>query len=127
MTENDGFRTALLRAAPARTALPRTALLRQRSPERHAERSPRGESNGLDTRLISRARHLRLDVALRAAPGEVVALLGAGATTALRALAGLTPLTGGHLRLDDVALDRTPPPSPARSGSSSRTTCCSLI
>ncbi|KJS56180.1 ABC transporter ATP-binding protein [Streptomyces rubellomurinus subsp. indigoferus] len=49
-----------------------------------------------------------LDLALAAAPGEVVALLGpngAGKSTALRALAGLLPLTGGHLRLDDRLLE----------------------
>jgi molybdate transport system ATP-binding protein len=54
----------------------------------------------------------RLDVALRIARGETVALLGpngAGKTTALRALAGLTPLSGGHLRLPGRDLGRTPP------------------
>ncbi|MEV0494065.1 ABC transporter ATP-binding protein [Streptomyces atratus] len=69
---------------------------------------------GLDTRLVVHHGLFHLDVALAAAPGEVVALLGpngAGKTTALRALAGLTPLTGGHLHLDGVALDRTPPES----------------
>ncbi|MEU6811398.1 ABC transporter ATP-binding protein [Streptomyces sp. NPDC046831] len=67
---------------------------------------------GLDARLVVDRGSFRLDVALTAAPGDVVALLGpngAGKTTALRALAGLLPLTGGHLRLDGVALDRTPP------------------
>jgi lipopolysaccharide export system ATP-binding protein len=51
--------------------------------------------------LSVRGGAFRLDVALTAAPGDVVALLGpngAGKTTALRALAGLVPLTGGHLR-----------------------------
>ncbi|WP_327247970.1 ABC transporter ATP-binding protein [Streptomyces sp. NBC_01320] len=69
---------------------------------------------GLDAHLVVNHGAFRLDVALTAAPGDVVALLGpngAGKTTALRALAGLTPLTGGHLRLDGVALDRTPPES----------------
>ncbi|MER5177520.1 ABC transporter ATP-binding protein [Streptomyces sp. NPDC002896] len=67
---------------------------------------------GLDARLVVDRGTFHLDVALTAAPGEVVALLGpngAGKTTALRALAGLTPLTGGHLRLDGSDLDRTPP------------------
>ncbi|WP_112466107.1 ABC transporter ATP-binding protein [Streptomyces triticisoli] len=67
---------------------------------------------GLDARLVVDRGTFRLDVALTAAPGDVVALLGpngAGKTTALRALAGLDPLTGGHLRLDGAALDRTPP------------------
>ncbi|MGW0182051.1 ABC transporter ATP-binding protein [Nocardia sp. NPDC003345] len=52
-----------------------------------------------------------LDVDLTLAPGEVVALLGpngAGKTTALRALAGLTPLTGGSIRLDDRIWDEPP-------------------
>jgi molybdate transport system ATP-binding protein len=69
---------------------------------------------GLDARLIVDRPGFRLDLALTAAPGDVVALLGpngAGKTTALRALAGLTPLTAGHLRLDGTALDRTPPES----------------
>ncbi|MHB9863171.1 ABC transporter ATP-binding protein [Streptomyces sp. YIM S03343] len=67
---------------------------------------------GLDARLVVDRGSFRLDVALTAAPGDVVALLGpngAGKTTALRALAGLVPLTGGHLRLDGAGLERTPP------------------
>ncbi|MFI8950513.1 ABC transporter ATP-binding protein [Streptomyces sp. NPDC053750] len=67
---------------------------------------------GLDARLVVDRGAFRLDVALTAAPGDVVALLGpngAGKTTALRALAGLVPLTDGHLRLDGAALDGTPP------------------
>ncbi|MEU7061869.1 ABC transporter ATP-binding protein [Streptomyces sp. NPDC046197] len=67
---------------------------------------------GLDARLVVDRGSFRLDVTLRAAPGDVVALLGpngAGKTTALRALAGLVPLGGGHLRLDGADLDRTPP------------------
>ncbi|MEG3631780.1 ABC transporter ATP-binding protein [Streptomyces poriticola] len=71
-------------------------------------------ADGLDARLVVDRGAFRLDVALTAAPGDVVALLGpngAGKTTALRALAGLVPLTDGHLRLDGVALDRTPPES----------------
>ncbi|MFF0228149.1 ABC transporter ATP-binding protein [Streptomyces sp. NPDC004629] len=70
--------------------------------------------DGLDARLVVDRGSFRLDIALRAAPGDVVALLGpngAGKTTALRALAGLAPLTGGHLRLDGAALDRTAPES----------------
>ncbi|MER8223772.1 ABC transporter ATP-binding protein [Streptomyces sp. NPDC094143] len=71
-------------------------------------------ADGLDARLVVDRGGFRLDVALTVAPGEVVALLGpngAGKTTALRALAGLTPLTGGHLRLDGTDLDRVPPES----------------
>jgi molybdate transport system ATP-binding protein len=70
--------------------------------------------DGLDARLVVDRGSFRLEIALRAAPGDVVALLGpngAGKTTALRALAGLVPITGGHLRLDGVALDRTAPES----------------
>lgn len=70
--------------------------------------------DGLDARLVVDRGTFHLDVALTVAPGEVVALLGpngAGKTTALRALAGLTPLTGGHLRLDGATLERTPPES----------------
>jgi molybdate transport system ATP-binding protein len=69
---------------------------------------------GLDAHLVVDRGSFRLDVALTAAPGDVVALLGpngAGKTTALRALAGLTPLTSGHLRLDGTRLDATPPES----------------
>ncbi|MGV9456846.1 ABC transporter ATP-binding protein [Streptomyces sp. NPDC003635] len=69
---------------------------------------------GLDTRLVVDRGSFRLDVSLAVAPGEVAALLGpngAGKTTALRALAGLVPLSDGHLRLDGTELDGTPPES----------------
>ncbi|MFI8193708.1 ABC transporter ATP-binding protein [Streptomyces sp. NPDC085946] len=69
-------------------------------------------ATGLDARLVVDRGPFRLDVTLTAAPGDVVALLGpngAGKTTALRALAGLVPLTDGHLRLDGAELTRTPP------------------
>ncbi|QNP73928.1 ABC transporter ATP-binding protein [Streptomyces roseirectus] len=55
-----------------------------------------------------------LDITLKATPGEVLALLGpngAGKTTALRALAGLLPLTTGHLHLDGHPLENIPPES----------------
>jgi molybdate transport system ATP-binding protein len=57
----------------------------------------------LQARLIVERARFRLDVDLAVEAGEVVALLGpngAGKTTALRALAGLTALTGGHIDLD---------------------------
>jgi molybdate transport system ATP-binding protein len=71
-------------------------------------------TEGLDAHLVVDRGTFRLDVTLTAAPGDVVALLGpngAGKTTALRALAGLVPLTSGHLRLDGTGLDGTPPES----------------
>ncbi|MFE7724492.1 ABC transporter ATP-binding protein [Streptomyces anthocyanicus] len=74
----------------------------------------RAVDGGLDARLVVERGGFRLDVALTAAPGDVVALLGpngAGKTTALRALAGIVPLSDGHLRLDGAELDRTPPES----------------
>ncbi|UWE11626.1 ABC transporter ATP-binding protein [Actinacidiphila bryophytorum] len=77
-----------------------------------------GTAAGLDAHLLLDRGSFTLDVALSVRPGEVLALLGpngAGKTTALRALAGLAPLTGGHLRLDgetleDPALRRRTPP-----------------
>ena len=51
---------------------------------------------------------LALDIDLAIGDGEVVALLGpngAGKTTLLRAIAGLTPLTSGHVRLDGQVLE----------------------
>ncbi|GGZ60720.1 ABC transporter ATP-binding protein [Streptomyces bluensis] len=79
-----------------------------------AAAAPGPEAEGLDARLVVDRGDFRLDVALTAAPGDVVALLGpngAGKTTALRALAGLTPLTSGHLFLDGAEWDGTPPES----------------
>ncbi|MFE8955546.1 ABC transporter ATP-binding protein [Streptomyces althioticus] len=72
------------------------------------------EPQGLDAHLVVERGSFRLDIALTAAPGDVVALLGpngAGKSTALRALAGLAPLTDGRLRLDGTDLARTPPES----------------
>ncbi|WP_435589071.1 ABC transporter ATP-binding protein [Micromonospora chalcea] len=63
----------------------------------------------LDAHLAAERDGFSLDVRLRIAAGEVVALLGpngAGKTTALRVLAGLHPLTAGHLTLDGADLDR---------------------
>ncbi len=75
---------------------------------------PATPGEGLDAHLVVDHGTFRLDITLTAAPGDVIALLGpngAGKTTALRTLAGLAPLTDGHLRLDGTALDRTPPES----------------
>ena len=63
----------------------------------------------LDAHLVAERDGFTLDVRMRIAAGEVVALLGpngAGKTTALRVLAGLHPLTAGHLTLDGADLDR---------------------
>jgi molybdate transport system ATP-binding protein len=62
----------------------------------------------LHAHLVVRRGQFRLDVTLCIGAGEVVALLGpngAGKTTALRALAGLLPLSAGHVRLDGQILD----------------------
>ncbi|TMR34330.1 ABC transporter ATP-binding protein [Nonomuraea zeae] len=61
----------------------------------------------LDARLVVTRPAFTLDLALKAAAGEVVALLGpngAGKTTALRALAGLTSLSGGEIVLDGAPM-----------------------
>ncbi|MEV7506319.1 ABC transporter ATP-binding protein [Streptomyces sp. NPDC093018] len=79
-----------------------------------AQDPERVDPQGLDARLVVDRGGFRLDVALTAAPGDVVALLGpngAGKTTALRVLAGLVPLGEGHLRLDGVPLERVAPES----------------
>jgi molybdate transport system ATP-binding protein len=58
----------------------------------------------IDAHLVVRRGAFTLDVRLSVAAGEVVALLGpngAGKSTALRALAGLVPLTRGHIRLGE--------------------------
>ena len=63
----------------------------------------------LDAHLVVDRGTFRLDIGLRIERGEVVALLGpngAGKTTALRALAGLQPLTGGHIMLGGKDIDR---------------------
>ncbi|MFI5839501.1 ABC transporter ATP-binding protein [Catenuloplanes sp. NPDC051500] len=67
---------------------------------------------GLNARLVVDRGGFRLDIALSIAPGEVVALLGpngAGKTTALRALAGLQPLSDGLIRLGAEDLGALPP------------------
>ena len=62
----------------------------------------------LDSHIVVDRGTFRLDLPLRIAAGEVVALLGpngAGKTTALRALAGLLPVTDGHIALGGDLLD----------------------
>ncbi|WP_205314922.1 ATP-binding cassette domain-containing protein, partial [Nonomuraea lactucae] len=61
----------------------------------------------LHARLVVARPAFRLDLTLEVAQGEVVALLGpngAGKTTALRALAGLTDMTGGQITLEGQPL-----------------------
>ncbi|MFI6456629.1 ABC transporter ATP-binding protein [Streptosporangium amethystogenes] len=61
----------------------------------------------LSARLVVTRPRFHLDIELEVAAGQVVALLGpngAGKTTALRALAGLTALSGGQISLDGEAL-----------------------
>ncbi len=65
----------------------------------------------LDAHLVVDRGTFRVDLPLHIEAGEVVALLGpngAGKTTALRALAGLQPLTAGHITLAGRRLDRIP-------------------
>src|SRR5262249_24911896 len=64
-------------------------------------RPPGSVDRMIDAHLVVRHAAFTLDIELRAADGEVVALVGpngAGKTTALRALAGLIPLSAGHIR-----------------------------
>jgi molybdate transport system ATP-binding protein len=78
-----------------------------------------GTGEGLDAHLVVERRAsgkgadergaFRLDLRLHVDPGETVALLGpngAGKTTALRALAGLEPISDGHIILNGRVLDR---------------------
>ncbi|BBH68211.1 ABC transporter ATP-binding protein [Actinoplanes sp. OR16] len=66
----------------------------------------------LDAHLVATRGTFRLDISLQIAAGETVALLGpngAGKTTALRALSGLSDLSGGFVRLDGRDLTTAPP------------------
>jgi molybdate transport system ATP-binding protein len=62
------------------------------------------EPSGLDARVVVRREAFTLDVALTAAPGEVLAVLGpngAGKSTLLGVLAGLLLPDEGHVRVGD--------------------------
>jgi molybdate transport system ATP-binding protein len=62
----------------------------------------------LDAHIVAGHATFDVDITVRVAPGEVVALLGpnaAGKTTALRALAGLLPLTDGYIHVGGDVLD----------------------
>ena len=65
-------------------------------------------SEGLHLQGTARTGALAIEVALRVAPGETVAVLGpngAGKSSLLRILGGLLPLSSGELRLDERVLD----------------------
>ncbi len=67
-----------------------------------------GAGTGLHAHLGVRRGSFALDLHLDVAPGAVVALLGpngAGKSTTLGALAGLQPLTHGHIRIGGRAVD----------------------
>jgi len=62
----------------------------------------------LDARMQLQRGTLRLDLTLRASPGQVLALLGpngAGKTTALRVLAGLAPIDAGRVTIAGTVVD----------------------
>ena len=64
----------------------------------------------LDARVVVQRPGHRLEVTLAAEPGDVVAVVGpngSGKTTLLRALAGLQPLTEGHVRCAGRSWDET--------------------
>jgi molybdate transport system ATP-binding protein len=62
----------------------------------------------LEASVTVRLGAFELDVELAIEPGEVLAVLGpngSGKSTLLRALAGLTPIDGGHITVDGTVLD----------------------
>jgi molybdate transport system ATP-binding protein len=66
----------------------------------------------LDAHLVVRRGQFTVDVALSVPDGQVLGVLGpngAGKTTALRALAGLEPLTDGYVTLDGLDVTDAPP------------------
>ena len=67
---------------------------------------------GLDAHIVVRRPDFTLDVTITASPGEVIAVLGpngAGKSTVLGVLAGLIPLSEGHVRLGDTDITDVPP------------------
>ncbi|TQO23596.1 sulfate/molybdate ABC transporter ATP-binding protein [Paramicrobacterium agarici] len=90
------------------------------NPERHADNSVRHAADGrgipnscrphhLDAHVVVQRADFAVDVELNVPAGSRLAVLGhngAGKTTLLHALAGLQPLTDGHVRLGDVELER---------------------
>jgi molybdate transport system ATP-binding protein len=65
----------------------------------------------LDAAVAVRRGDWTIEVALQVVDGETVALLGrngAGKTTALEAIAGITPLASGHVELDGRRIDELP-------------------
>ena len=66
----------------------------------------------LDVAITLRRDAFTVEVAFSADDGETVALLGpngAGKSTVVEALAGLIPLTSGHVLVDGVAIEDLPP------------------
>jgi len=76
---------------------------------RNATAAPvNGDRSGLEVQAVIERDGFRLDVAFAVGPGEILGVLGpnaAGKTTLLRALAGLTSLSTGSIRLDGQTLD----------------------
>jgi molybdate transport system ATP-binding protein len=70
---------------------------------------PDGGGDDLDLNLRLVRGTFELALTLSAGPGRVVAVLGpngAGKTSLLRALAGLSPITSGHITLSGLPVDR---------------------
>jgi molybdate transport system ATP-binding protein len=66
----------------------------------------------LDADLVVRRGERTIEVSLQVGDGEAVALLGrngAGKTTAIEAIAGVTPLASGFVKLADHRIDHEPP------------------
>ena len=69
--------------------------------------------SALDARIVVERQGFRLDAAVQAAAGEVVAVMGpsgAGKSTLLGVLAGLVALDDGYVRLGERELDTAPRP-----------------